>query len=53
MSAHFQGSAVEQYLTHLGVSIMCDDSTGCIEMDGYFATEADAMIDIVCEVDLN
>ena len=27
-------------------------STGCDEIGGYFATEADTMIDIVCEVDL-
>ena len=44
---------MEQYLTHLAVSILCDDSTGCDEMDGYFAKEADTMIDIVCEVDSN
>ena len=31
----------------------CDDSTGCIEVDSYFATEADTMINIVYEDDLN
>ena len=43
---------MEQDLTQLAVIIFCDDSTGCDEMDDYFATE-DTIIDIVCEVDLN
>ena len=30
---------------------LCDDSIGCDEMNNYFATEADTMIDVVCEVD--
>ena len=29
-----------------------NDSTGCDEVDDYFATEADTMIGIVCEVDV-
>ena len=33
--------------------ILRDDTIGCNEMGDYFATEADTMIDIVCEVDLN
>ena len=33
--------------------ILCDDTTGCNKMGDYFATEADTMIDIVFEVDLN
>ena len=44
---------MEQYLTQLAVKIQWSDSTGCDEMDDYFATEADAMIDIVYEVGLN
>ena len=44
---------MELDLTELAVIIICDDSTGCDEMDDYFATEADTMIDIVREVDLN
>ena len=54
MSAHFQTRVgTEQDHTHLAVKILCDDSTGCDEVDDSFATEADTMIDIVCEVDLN
>ena len=30
-----------------------DDSTVWDEMGDYFATEADTMIDAVCEVDVN
>ena len=37
---------MEQDLTQLEV-------TGCDEADDYFATEADTMLDIVCEVGLN
>ena len=44
---------MEKDLTPLAVILLCNDSTGCDEMDDYFATEADRMIDIVCEVDLN
>ena len=44
---------MEQDLTQLAVIILCDASTGCDEVDDYFATEADTMIDVVCEVDLN
>ena len=41
---------MEQDLTQLASIILCDDSTGCDEVDGYFATEADTMIDIVCDL---
>ena len=44
---------MDQDLTQLAVIILCDESTGCDEMNDYFATEADTMIDIVFEVDLN
>ena len=44
---------MEQNLTQLAVIILCDDSTGCDEIDNYFAIEADTMIDIECEVDFN
>ena len=44
---------MDQDHTQPAVIIVCYDSTGCDEMDDYFATEADAMIDIVCEIDLN
>ena len=37
----------EQDCTQFAVLIQCHDSTGCDEMDDYFAIEADAMIDIV------
>ena len=33
--------------------ILYDDSIGCDEVGDYFATEADTMIDIVCEDDSN
>ena len=42
-----------QDLTQLAVIILYGDSTGCDEVDDYFATEADIMIDVVCKVDLN
>ena len=35
------------------VIILLNYSTACDEMDNYFATEVDTMIDIVCEVDLS
>ena len=44
---------MEQDYTQFEVLILCDNSTGCNEICDYFATEADKMIDIVCEVDLN
>ena len=44
---------VEQDLPQFAVLIQYDDATGCDEMGDYFATEADTMIDIVCEVGLN
>ena len=40
---------MEQDLTQLAVIILCGDSTGCDEVDDCFATEADTMVDIVCE----
>ena len=53
MSAHFPRGGMEQHLTQFTVLLLFDDSTGCDEMGNYFATEADTIIDIVCEVDLN
>ena len=44
---------MEQDLTQFAVMILCYDSTYCDEMRYHFATEADSMIDIVCEVDLD
>ena len=44
---------LEQDLSQLAVIILCDDSTGCDEVGDCFATEADTMIDIVCEINLN
>ena len=44
---------MEQYRTKFAVLILYDDSTGCVEIGDYFATEADTIIDTVCEVDLN
>ena len=43
---------MEQDLTQFEVKILCDDSTGCDEVDNYFATDADTMIHIVYEDDL-
>ena len=43
---------MEQDLTQLAVIILLNDSTGCDEMEDYFAIEVDTMIYIVCEVDL-
>ena len=37
----------EQGCTQFAVLILCHDSTGCDEMNDYFAIEADTMIDIV------
>ena len=45
-----QGGGMEQDYTQFEVLILCDDSTGCDEICDCFATEADTMIDIVCEV---
>ena len=42
-----------QDLAQLAVIILCGDSTGCDEVDDYFATEADIMIDVECKVYLN
>ena len=44
---------MEENLTHLAVILLCGDSTGCDEVNDYFATKADTMIDIVYEDDLN
>ena len=44
---------MEQDLTQLAVIILYNDSIGCDEVDDYFATEADTMIAIVCEVGLS
>ena len=45
-----KGIWVEQDLTQLASIILCDDFTGCDEVDGYFTTEAATMIDIVCDL---
>ena len=47
-----QGGVMEEGLTKLAVIIICDDPTGYDEMVDYFATEADTIMDIVCEVDV-
>ena len=44
---------MEQDRTQFAVLMLCDDSTGCDKIGDYFATEADTMIGIVSEVDLN
>ena len=44
---------MEYNLTQLAVIILFDDSTGSNEVNDYFATKADTMIDIVYEDDLN
>ena len=38
---------MEQDCAQFAIQILCHDSTGCVEMGEYFATEADTMIDIV------
>ena len=47
---NFQGDGIEQDLTQFAVLILSDDSTGCDELGDYFATDADTIIDNVCEV---
>ena len=44
---------MEQDLTQFAVLLLRDDFTGCGEMGDYFATDADTMIEIECEVGLN
>ena len=44
---------MEQDHTQFAVLILCDGSSGCDEESDYFATVADTMIVIVCEVNLN
>ena len=44
---------MEQDLTQFTVKILCDDSTGCDEIDNYFAIEEDTMIGILYEYDLD
>ena len=39
MFVQFKRGWVEQDLTQLSVIILCDDSTGCDEVDNYFATK--------------
>ena len=43
----------QQELTQLAIKILCGDSTGCDEVVGYFATEADKTTDTVYEDDLD
>ena len=50
---HSQGAGKEQDHTQFTVVILWDDTTCCDEMGEYFATEADKMKYILCEVDLN
>ena len=38
---------MEQDCAQFAVLILCHDSSGCDEMAGYFATEADTMMHIV------
>ena len=47
MLHNFQGDGVEHDCTQFAVLMLCHDSTGCDEMDDYFATEAYTMIDFV------
>ena len=44
---------MEQDRIKFAVLILCDDSAGCVEMGDCFATQADTMLDIVCELNLN
>ena len=44
---------MKQDLTQLAVIMLWGGSTGCDDMDDYFATEGETMIDIVYEVGLN
>ena len=53
MSAKYRRKGVEQDFTQIAAKTLSDDSTGCVEVNGYFATEADTMIDIAYEDDLN
>ena len=48
-----KGLRMEQDLAQFAVKIMCDDSTGCDEVDNHFATEANTSIDILYEYDLD
>ena len=42
-----KGVERKRIVINFAVQILCRDSTGCDEMDNYFAIEADTMIDIV------
>ena len=35
---------MDQVLTQSSVTILCDSSNGCDEMDNYFATETDTIL---------
>ena len=48
-----QGDGMEQDRTQFAVLILGDDTTGCDKIGDYCTTEADTIIGIVCEVDLN
>ena len=50
MTAPFPRGGMEPKFAAL---ILYDDSTGCDDIDDYFATEADTTIGISCMVDLN
>ena len=47
------GGGCHQDLTLLAVKTVCDNCTGCDEVEDCFVTEADTSIDIVCEGDLD
>ena len=47
MSAQFPKGRRGKDCTQFAVLIQCHDSTRCDEIGGYFAIEADIMIDIV------
>ena len=48
-----KGFGIEQDLTKFAVKILCGDSSGCNEVDNYFATEADTMMNILFDYDLD
>ena len=48
-----QGGWMELDPTQFAVLIFCDESTDCGEMGDNFAADADTMINIVCEADVN
>ena len=53
MSAQFPRGLERTGYTQLVVIISCDGPPSCNEMDDYFATEANTMIYIIRDVDLD